>query len=119
MHSTQIPVTIGGNYALFLKNIRKDYDNAEKYYKKELPEKIKEVLTQNDYVVDIDGFDELAIELCAELGVEIDIIKVGIEDSEIVKNAKNRAERFIEQLNELGKQESEKAQQELFCNVNN
>ena len=100
-----------GSVMEYLKALR---ENRKPIYwcvrgKKELPEKIKEVLTQNDYVVDIDGFDELAIELCAELGVEIDIIKVGIEDSEIVKNAKNRAERFIEQLNELGKQESEKA----------
>ena len=109
-----IVIGYNGNDGSVMEYLKALKENRKPIYwcvrgKKELPEKIKEVLTQNDYVVDIDGFDELVIELCAELGVEIDIIKVGTEDSEIVKNAKNRAERFIEQLNELGKQESEKA----------
>jgi len=62
-----------------------------------LDERVEKILTKEDYIVIIDGFDELLVEISAKAGIEIN-------PEEFVNNAKNRKEKFMAEQTKFVKQ---------------
>jgi tetratricopeptide (TPR) repeat protein len=65
---------------------------------KRLSNYAKELLTENDFIVEIKGFDEFMLNLAKELKLDSLIDKDNIDNSKLVKNAKEEAKGFQEQL---------------------
>ena len=76
---------------------------------KKLNDKIKSLLKENDKIVQIRGFDELMFELRSVYGFEMYIDSDDIEKSWIVEAARERARRFKDKIDELGRNISERS----------
>lgn len=85
----------------------------------ELSDNIKELLTENDYVIHINGFDKFMLLLNDGLEFEHLVDRENIENSQIVKNAIEFANEHKKQLEELVKndgldEEEQKAVKKLL-----
>lgn len=85
------------------------YRNAD-----QLSDKIKDLLGKKDFLVEIDSFDKFMLMLSDKLGFEALVDKNDIENSQIIKNARARAEIYSKQLEELTKEDLDETEQEAI-----
>jgi tetratricopeptide (TPR) repeat protein len=70
-----------------------------------LPDKVKELLSKKDFIVEISGFDKFMLLLSDKLDFQTLVDKENIKKSKIVTNAITNAKRYAKQLEELAKEE--------------
>jgi len=111
-----IVIGYGGNDDSLMNYLKQIKDRKPIYWcyrgnKNKLSKKIKDVLTKQDFIVQINGFDKLMLTINDKLGFEHIIDKDDIENSSIVKNALNYVKRYEKQLEELTKEDLDKEEQ--------
>jgi len=110
-----VVIGYGGNDGSLMNYLNDLKDNRKPIYwclRKGHPKnkQTEEILTKNDYLIEINEFDELMNELRSELGLTIDI-----DTEDFIKNAERRKQKFEEKLNEFveSKIEKKKFEKEL------
>lgn len=115
--NAMIVLGYGGNDDSLM-NYLKEIKNRKSLYwcyrgdKDNLSEKILDVLTEKDFIIQIKGFDNFMLSLNDKLEFEPIIDRENIEESNIVKNALEYAKRYEKQLEELSKEDLTKEEQE-------
>ncbi len=104
-----VVIGYGGNDGSLMNYLNDLKDNRKPIYwclreEDNISEQTNGILTENDYLVTIKGFDELMLELLSALGLTI-------EPKDFIKNAERRKQTFEEELNKLVESEQEKAQE--------
>jgi len=99
----------GGNDESLM-NYLKDIETRKPIYwcyrkEDELSERIKELLTEKDFVIQITSFDKFMLLLSDRLGFEALVDQGNIEKSMIVENAIENATLYAKQLEKLAKEE--------------
>lgn len=79
-----------------------------------ISEKIKKLLTKNDYLVKISGFDEIMLFIAKELDFALPVDINNIEKSNMVIDSIKRAEEYALQLSSLGAFNLTKEKEESF-----
>jgi len=107
--NAMIIIGYGGNDDSLM-NYLKDIEKRKPIYwcyrgdKNKLSDKIKDVLTEKDFIVQIKGFDKLMLTINDKLGFDNIIDTEDISNSPIVKNALEYANKYEKQLEDLTKE---------------
>jgi len=94
-----VVIGYGGNDGSLMNYLNDLKDNRKPIYwcfreEDNISEQTNDILTENDYLVTIKGFDDLMVELRSVLGLTIDT-------EDFIKNAGRRKKEFEEELNEF------------------
>ncbi|MDC0933311.1 tetratricopeptide repeat protein [Arcobacteraceae bacterium] len=114
--NAMIVIGYGGNDDSLM-NYLKEIKNRKPIYwcyrgdKNNLSSKIKDVLTEKDFIIQIKGFDKLMLTINDKLGFENIIDVDNISNSPIVKNALDYANKYEKQLEDLTKEVLDKEEQ--------
>ena len=113
--NAMIVLGYGGNDESLM-NYLKQIDNRKPIYwcyreEYELSDKIKELLTEKDFIVQITSFDKFMLLLNDKLGFDSFIDQEDIEKSAIVESARENAKNYSEQLESLAKENLSKDEQ--------
>jgi protein O-mannosyl-transferase len=107
---SMIVIGYGGNDDSLMNYLKKTIDRKPIYWcyrgdESKLSPKITSILTKNDFIVQIQGFDKFMLLLNDKLNLGTIIDKEDINNSPIVKNALKYADKYKKQLEELTKNE--------------
>jgi len=116
--NAMIVLGYGGNDESLM-NYLEEIENRKPVYwcyreENELTNRIKSVLTEKDFTVNITSFDKFMLLLNDALGYEVMINQEDITQSMIVKSAINNAELYSKQLEALAKEELNPIEQEAI-----
>jgi len=105
-----VVIGYGGNDGSLMNYLNDLKDNRKPIYwclRKSDPKnkQTEEILTKNDYLIEINGFDELMVELRSALGLN------KIEPEDFIKNAERRMKKFKEGRDKFGESEREKVKE--------
>ncbi len=79
--------------------------------KEKLSQKVKDTLTEKDFIVEIKSFDRFMLTLSAKFNLDRLIHKDNVDESQLVKNAQAQVKVYQEQLEELSKEELSKEEE--------
>lgn len=107
---SMVVIGYGGNDDSLMNYLNEIKDRKPIYWcyrgdKNKLSPKITNILTKNDFIVQIQGFDKFMLLLNDRLNLGTIIDKEDINNSPIVKNALKYADKYKKQLEELTKDE--------------
>lgn len=110
---SMIVIGYGGNDDSLMNYLKNIEDRKPIYWcfrgdKSKLSSKITSILTEKDFIVEIQGFDKFMLLLNDKLNLGTIIDKEDINNSPIVKNALKYADKYKKQLEELTKDELNK-----------
>lgn len=113
---SMIVIGYGGNDDSLMNYLNEIKDRKPIYWcfrgdKSKLSSKITNILTKNDFIVQIQGFDKFMLLLNDRLNLGTIIDKENINNSPIVKNALEYADKYKKQLEILTKDELNKEEQ--------
>lgn len=113
---SMIVIGYGGNDDSLMNYLNNIEDRKPIYWcfrgnKSKLSSKITSILTEKDFIVEIQGFDKFMLLLNDRLDLGTIIDKEDINNSPIVKNALKYADKYKKQLEELTKEELNQEEQ--------
>ncbi len=116
---SMIVIGYGGNDDSLMNYLNEIKDRKPIYWcfrgnKNKLSSKITNILTKNDFIVQIQGFDKFMLLLNDKLNLGTIIDKEDINNSPIVKNALKYADKYKKQLEELTKEELDEDEQKAI-----
>jgi len=119
---SMIVIGYGGNDDSLMNYLKNIEDRKPIYWcfrgdKSKLSSKIKSILTEKDFIVEIQGFDKFMLLLNDRLNLGTIIDKEDINNSPIVKNALKYADKYKKQLEELTKDELNPEEQKAVENL--
>lgn len=115
MENAMIVIGYGGNDDSLMNYLNEIKDRKPIYWcyrnKSKISTKIKNLLNEKDFIIQIKGFDKFMLTLSDKLEFEPIIDKEEIEKSTIVQNALEYAKKYEKQLEELGKDDLNKEEE--------
>ncbi len=79
--------------------------------KEKLSQKVKDTLTEKDFIVEIKSFDRFMLTLSAKFNLDRLIHKDNVDESQLVQNARAQVKVYQKQLEELSKEELSKEEE--------
>ncbi len=105
----------GGNDKSIMDYLNENKDKKAIYWccrdKEKLSQKVKDTLTEKDFIVEIKSFDRFMLTLSAKFNLDRLIHKDNVDESQLVQNARAQVKVYQKQLEELSKEELSKEEE--------
>ncbi len=108
----------GGNDESIMNYLNEKKDKKAIYWccrdEKKLSKKVKDTLTEKDFIVEIKSFDRFMLTLSSKFNFDRLIHKDIVDESQLVKNAQAQVKVYQNQLEELSKEELSKEEEKAL-----